>query len=230
MKSLIDICEPLFLYLCLINSEARSNNIQELTCEKVKEDIYLILEQICNTSKDDSNLSRQFLQIELILLFFADSIIYNSKLPFTDQWALNRIAYDKKEMAGDKKFFDIAEKYLKEPTLDSYEWLKIIYRCLSLGFTGIYRGKPDKIKYLMERIHIRVPSIHKSEFNDKLFSDAYENVDMRNLRARKWLSPKRIAAIFTGLILIYLILSYFIYSSVSGKFLNLIKEVILYTS
>ena len=100
-------------------------------------------------SASDPRLSEPGEEVELPLIFFVDSMISESSLPFAAQWNQNRLAYDRNELAGDEKFFDLLEETLKDQNDEASERLAVFYTCLGLGFTGIYFRQPEYLRKTM---------------------------------------------------------------------------------
>ena len=57
------------------------------------------------------------------LIFFVDSLISESTLPFAAEWNRKRLAYERNELAGDEKFFDFLDETLAEKGPDADERL-----------------------------------------------------------------------------------------------------------
>src|SRR5207249_3023762 len=101
-------------------------------------------------------LASQLKKVELPLTFFVDSLIAESSLPFAAQWNQNRLAYDRNELAGDEKFFDLLDEDLKDQSEEASERLAVFYVCLGLGFSGIYFRQPELLRKNMLTIAPRI--------------------------------------------------------------------------
>ena len=86
----------------------------------------------------------QVKRLEMPIIFFVDNVICTSRLKFAAQWAQNRLAKERNELAGDERFFDFLEQDLADASEDAVERLAIYYTCLGLGFTGMYQGQPEQ--------------------------------------------------------------------------------------
>src|SRR5215211_573209 len=112
-SSLAELVEPLFLYVCRLNRIGRSGQIATHTSapfaahsssfEQTRTEIGRILTAMRDDAAGDVALARQFDQIEMPLVFFVDSIIAESQLPYRDRWHENRLAAERGELAGDDK-------------------------------------------------------------------------------------------------------------------------------
>ena len=147
----------------------------------VRSEIKALLEDLQQKAGSDIRLAAQARQIEMPLLFFLDSVISESKLGFSAQWNQNRLAYERNELAGDEKFFDIVEETLKDPSEDAAERLAVYYLCIGLGFTGIYFRQPEYLRKTMLAIAPRIRHLLDTEQQTRLCPENYENIDTRNL-------------------------------------------------
>ncbi len=132
--TLLELTEPLFQYVCRLNRVARKSGIAptgettfltkgstlprgvSLDYGVVRNEIKAIFEDLRQKSAKDFRLSSQFNKIELALIFFVDALISESALRFAAQWNQNRLGYERNELAGDEKFFDLLEEDLKDPS------------------------------------------------------------------------------------------------------------------
>jgi type VI protein secretion system component VasF len=155
----------------------------------------------------------------LPLIFFVDSMISESSLSFAAEWNQNRLAYDRQELAGDEKFFDLLDETLKENNEDAAERLAVFYVCIGLGFTGIYFKQPEFLRKTMLGIAPRVRHLVENDQNAKMCPEAYEGVDTRNLvqpPSSRMLIVGLVFACFTFAVLI----SYFVMYHQASKNLN----------
>ena len=224
MKSLVDICEPVFLYICSLNRMA-DKCPEIIDYEKVREDIFSIFINMKLNAVNNSDFKRQLQRVILPLKFFMDSMIYEMNLPFSEKWDMNRLAYEDKEMTGDKKFFDVMENILEEHTLDSDECLKIMYTCIGLGFTGMYKNKPEYIQALSQKILARVPELDVAK-NSDLCPEAYKNIDKRKLIVTNFFTGKKTLWIIGILALIWIVTDLVLYFAASGSLLSILHSII----
>src|SRR6266496_4851355 len=161
--TLLELTEPIFQYVCRLNRLARKSvgtstgetafltkgpgsglgaavapRLASLDYAVVRSEVKAMFEDYLQKSSSDIRLSVQAKKVELPLLFFIDSMISDSALPFAAQWNQNRLAYERNELAGDEKFFDLLDETLKDSSEDAAERLAVFYVCIGLGFTGIY--------------------------------------------------------------------------------------------
>jgi type VI secretion system protein ImpK len=194
--TLLELCEPLFQYVCRLKRLARSSCSLEM--DQVRNDIKRIFEVMRAESLNDAGLTAQFEKIELPLLFFVDFTIKESKLAFAYDWY--ELGRERNELAGDEKFFDLLDENLVDPSEAATERLVIFYTCIGLGFTGVYTGQPESIQRLMSKISARISPMMDADEKSYICPEAYENVD-----ARDFVEPPSTRLVGIGITLIGLI-------------------------
>src|SRR5437899_837007 len=236
--TLLELTEPLFQYMCRLNRIARRGTSSKpssgdttfisLTREAAKtaapvvptrganldysvarSEIKALFEDMMSKAAKDMRLSQQARKMELPLIFFVDSMISESGLPFAAEWNQNRLAYDRQELAGDEKFFDLLDETLKESGEDAAERLTVFYICIGLGFSGIYFKQPEFLRKTMLSIAPRIRHFVENDQNAKVCPEAYEAVDTRNLVQPPGSRMAVVGMIFAGFVLAVLI-SYFV--------------------
>src|SRR5205814_3553812 len=120
-------------------------------------EINALLDEMRASAARVPGLSQKFQSVELPLIFFVDSIIADAGLSLSSQWNNDRLAYERNELAGDEKFFDLLDETLAETNKEADERLTIFYTCLGLGFCGWYAGQPEYLRKKMLDIAKRVP-------------------------------------------------------------------------
>lgn len=195
--TLLELCEPLFQYVCRLKRLARSGCSLEM--DQVRNDIKRIFEVMRAESLNNTGLTAQFEKIELPLLFFVDFTIKESKLPFAYDWY--ELGRERNELAGDEKFFDLLDENLVDPSEAATERLVIFYTCIGLGFTGVYTGQPENIQRLMSKISARISRMMDADEKSYICPEAYENVDTRD-----FVEPPSTRLVGIGITLIGLII------------------------
>lgn len=147
----------------------------------VRAEIKALLDDYQQRGASDVRLSSQARKMELPLLFFIDSMIAESTLPFAAQWNQNRLAYERNELAGDEKFFDLLEETLRDSSDDASERLAVFYLFIGLGFTGIYFRQPEYLRKTMLTIAPRIRQLVEADQAARICPEAYEGIDARNL-------------------------------------------------
>jgi type VI secretion system protein ImpK len=196
--TLLELTEPLFQYVCRLNRLARKSGATptgetvfisktggirggNLEYTLVRNDIKAIFEDMAQKSEKDFRLAKLYKDVELPLLFFVDSIICESSLSFAADWNKNRLAFDRNELAGDEKFFDLLEETAKDQSEEASERLAVYYTCVGLGFTGFYFKQPEFLRKTMLSIAPRIRRWVDADETAKICTDAYEVTDTREL-------------------------------------------------
>jgi hypothetical protein len=136
--TLLELSEPLFQYMCRLNRSGRKGGNYELS--QVQAEIKGILGEARGKALG-ANLAEAWDKVELPLMFFCDFMIKESALPWAREW--KELAFERHEMAGDEKFFDLLEETLKDKSPNANDRLAVFYTCMGLGFSGWYTGQPE---------------------------------------------------------------------------------------
>ncbi|MDB6122853.1 MAG: type secretion system protein DotU family [Pedosphaera sp.] len=199
--TLLDLTEPLFQYICRLNRVARKSGpvptggtafftkapaqptkgAPSMDYAVVRSEVKAAFDEMMQKANMDVRLAAQAKKMELALLFFVDSMISESSLPFAQQWNQNRLAYDRNELAGDEKFFDLLEETMKDSSEDASERLAVYYTCIGLGFTGIYFKQPEYLRKTLLTIAPRIRNLVETDQTAKICPEAYSSVDTRDL-------------------------------------------------
>lgn len=182
--TLVELCEPLFQYICKINRLGRvSTNVgPRQTRDQVRDEIKAILADL-KSRADREGLGGQFDRVELPLIFFVDSMVRESRLSATwgPQQPWRNIAEERREMAGDESFWRLLDDTLREPGDSATQRLAVFYTMVGLGFTGIYMNDPDYLRKKTREIAARVRGLVENDQTGRVTPDAYEHVDTRTL-------------------------------------------------
>jgi len=221
--NLLELTEPVFQYACRLNRLGRKSGtgtaaetsfiakgpggvsvprLASLDYAVVRSEVKAIFEDLVQKSNSDVRLNMQARKMELPLLFFIDSMIAESSLPFAAQWNQNRLAYERNELAGDEKFFDLLEETMKDSGEDASERLAVYYTCIGLGFSGIYFRQPEYLRKTMLTIAPRIRHLVEADQTARICPDAYEGIDTRNL-----VQPPSSKMVFVGILFLCFILA-----------------------
>lgn len=179
---LLDVCEPLFQYICRLNRSARKGG--DHRPEEVRSELKSILADISTKAKSDATLANQLDKdrggIYLVLLFFADFMVRNSSLPFAMNW--EDLAADEKppQLGGDEKFFDMLDKALADRSEPAAERIAVYYTCMGIGFTGWYTGQPEHLRRKMMECSLRLRGQINADESTPVCPESY-NADTRVL-------------------------------------------------
>lgn len=178
--TLVEIAEPLFQFVAKLNRLGKAGGT--LSQRQVRDEVKGTLAEMRGKA-DKEGLGGQFDKIELPFIFFADHMIRESRLAATwgNQGGWKNIAEERREMAGDERFWDLLEETLLENGDGANQRLACFFTMIGMGFTGIHVMQPDLLRRKMREIAARVRGLVESDTAAKITPDAYENVDTRML-------------------------------------------------
>jgi type VI protein secretion system component VasF len=218
--SLLDLSEPLFQYICRLNRSARKGGNYDIA--QVQSEIKSFLAE-SRARSVGANLSDQWEKTELVLMFFCDFMIKESALPWAREW--KELAFERQEMAGDEKFFDLLEESLKDKSPSANDRLAVFYSCIGLGFTGWYTGQPEYLRRKMKEIAARLQAAGTFSETDRICPDAYEKVDTRDLIEPPGTKLIGIAIALVGLLIVLFFTYGFVYRDRSRELMNALDKV-----
>jgi type VI protein secretion system component VasF len=175
-----EACDPVFLRISELNRIGRTGG----RCPEysdLRTEMLDLLGDVRKSMLADSSLERHWAALELPLIFFVDSMISESQLPIASEWNRKRLAYERKELAGDQKFFDLLDATLADGGVDATARIPIFYTCLGLGFLGMHAGHPEAAQKIMADLTARITPPIGAELRNKITPEAYDHVDLRNL-------------------------------------------------
>ena len=210
--TILEVCEPLFKKVCLLNRLGRKGGGAS-DYDKLRLEIEEMFKEMERVAGNEPLLRAQWQKLEFPLIFFVDSMIAESGLPVSAQWHQHRLAYDRKELAGDEKFFDFLDETLNDSSDEAAERLLVFYTCIGLGFTGWYASQPEYLRGKMLDISQRIRSAMETNRTARICPEAYEHVDTRDLVQPPKLGG--IAVIFVGLCLIVLTVEIYLFREAS---------------
>src|SRR5580692_5586242 len=179
--TLLELTEPLFQYICMLNRIARNPGGENLSIDALRPMIVQMFAEMKEGTESDPRLASQYKKMEMPLIFFVDSMLAESKLSLAPQWHKNRMAYERKELAGDEKFFDLLDETLAEKGSEADERLEVYYACLGLGFQGWYAGQPEYLRKKMHEISLRIGRVLDQDQRSRICPEAYQHLDGRDL-------------------------------------------------
>lgn len=221
---LLELYEDLFQYVCRLNRATRADAHPDYA--RVRAEVKALLEDASRNASSDVRVLNQVRQLELPVIFFVDNLICTSRLKFAPQWAENRLAKEKNELAGDERFFDFLEKDLTDTSEEAAERLAIYYVCLGLGFMGMYQGQPDQLRRYMEQIFPRIRPWIDSDPRARISEEAYRCTDTRVLTTPPSKKIVLVAIAFAFLSLSVLAIYYGLYADAASKLTSSINIII----
>jgi type IV/VI secretion system ImpK/VasF family protein len=253
--TLLQLTEPVFQYMCRLNRLARRGGSPKaassdtsfvalsreaaqsaaplvparganLDYTVARSEIKAVFEDMAAKAAAEVRLSQQYRKIELPLIFFVDSMISESKLSFASEWNQNRLAFERQELTGDDKFFDLLEETQNEPSDDASERLAVFYICIGLGFTGCYFNQPELLRKTMLSIAPRIRHLVENDQNAKICPEAYEAVDTRDLVQPPGSRMVFVGLIFAGFVLAVLAAYIIMYRQASSNLSDSMDDVL----
>jgi type VI protein secretion system component VasF len=221
---LLEHCDPLFQTVCRLNRMGRKGAAVQYAVARAE--IENLLEKMATSTRSDVALTEQYRKVEMPLLFFVDSLISESALPFAAEWNRNRLAYARKELAGDEKFFDLLDATVQDTSEGADERLAIFYTCIGLGFTGWYGGQPEYLRKRMLEIAPRVRAYVDTDEAALITPDAYQHTNTANLPLPMAASLVPLLIVLTGLVLVVVAVNIFSFRSASADLNQAVESVI----
>jgi type VI protein secretion system component VasF len=220
----LELCEPLFLHMCRLNRSARKGGSSEYN--QVRSEIRVLLGDIKSKAAKEPNLVRQYEEIEEVLIFFVDSLIADSNLPYANDWHQNRLAYERKDLAGDEKFFDLLEETLKDSSEAATERLAVFYTCMGLGFRGFYSGQPEYLRKKMLECSSRLRNVMDVDEFSRICPRAYDHVDTSDLVEPPGTKLVGITIALLGLVVVILIANVSLFKISARELLEALRKII----
>jgi type VI protein secretion system component VasF len=212
--TLLELCEPLFTKVCLLNRLGRGGG-GFLSSDQLRLEIEQLFADMRISADADPALKVQWQKLELPLIFFVDSMISESGLTAAATWNRNRLAYERKELAGDEKFFDVLDETLGDSSEEAGQRLLVYYACLGLGFMGWYASQPEYLRGKMLDISQRIRSAMETDKKARICPETYLNVDTRDLVQPPASRLGGIAIVFAGLCLIVVTVEAYLFHAAS---------------
>ncbi len=222
--TLLELTEPLFQFVCRLNRVARKNAPSNY--DDVRSDIGALFATMEEKSRSEHRLSSQYRKMEPALIYFVDSVIAESRLPYASTWHQDRLAYAKDELSGDERFFELLDQTQTERGEEAAERLAVFYTCLGLGFTGMYAGQHDEIKRRMETLAPRIRNFVESDDSARICPSAYEHVNTANLPLPVGTRLLGIVILFVGLLIIVVMTNVVLFKSASSELSTSLDKII----
>lgn len=224
--TLLELTEPLFQYICMLNRIARNPGGENVSLEALRPLIDNMFASMKEQAEGEPRLASQYKKMEMPLIFFVDSMIAESPLSLAPKWHKNRMAYERNELAGDEKFFDFLDETLAEKDSEANERLEVYYACMGLGFQGWYAGQPEYLRKKMAEIAPRITRVLDADQRSHICPEAYQHTDRRNLVERAGIKIATIGVAFVGLCLVVLGINFFLFQAASNGLANALREIL----
>jgi type VI secretion system protein ImpK len=211
--TLLELCEPLFLYVCRLSRSGRKGGRHDM--ERVHEEIEALLQDLRSKAATEASLAALYDdKLELALIFFVDFMIIDGNMPWAKDW--QPVAFTRREMAGDEKFFDLLEDVRLESGEAARERLAVFYTCMGLGFSGMHKGEPDFLRRKMLQCSDKMKGVVDLDESVKICKDAY-NPDTRPLGKPPTKMLAIIGIVLVGLLITLLVVNTRLFNSTVEK-------------
>jgi type VI secretion system protein ImpK len=220
--TLLELCDPLFQYICRFNRSARKGGHHDLI--QVRQEVKAMLAEMKGKAQSQPGLLGQYEKIDIVLMFFVDFMIKSSPISNAGDW--QELAFERKELAGDEKFFDMLEETLADRTDQANERLSIYYTCMGLGFTGWYTGQPEYLRKKMLECSTRIRGLIDTDQSARICPESYEHVDTSNLVQPPSASLVGIGIALIGLIIVLFIANAYMYRSSSSELTKALDGIV----
>ena len=224
--SLLNHCDPLFQAVCRLNRIGRMNRGAAIEYTQARAEIEEHFEVLARTARGDLSLGEQYRKVELALIFFVDSMIAESALPFAQKWNNNRLAFARNERSGDEKFFQLLDETLQDPKPEADERLAIFYICIGLGFTGGSGGSAEFLKKKMIEIAPRVKAHVDADESAFITPASYQHTNLSNLPLPMAASLVPLLIILAGLLLVVVAVNVYTFHSASAELNRALESII----
>ncbi len=171
--TLLELCEPLLLYVCRLNRSGRKGGHFDAVQAQLA--IKSLLAQMKSRAAALPATTDALAKMERPLVYFVDSMILSSKLDLATAWEPLQVEFWT-ERAGDQKFFDELEETMQDRSDAANERLAVFYTCIGLGFTGVWAGQPEHLRRLNAQIAARIRGQMETEDTALICPDAYEHL------------------------------------------------------
>lgn len=219
---LLELCEPLFQYICRLNRSGRKGGSYEPA--RVRSEIQVLFDEMRSKAAGEANLVSQYEKVEMPLIFFVDFMIKESALSFARQW--QELAYEHNELAGDEKFFDLLDETLADPSQAATERLGVFYTCIGLGFTGWYTGQPEFLRKKQLEISARVRGMMDVDEAARICPEAYENVDTSDLVQPPGTKLVAIFVALIGMTIVVFVANFFLFRTADKDLQAALQKII----
>lgn len=171
--TLLEVVDPVCQYVCRLNRTARQGGHFEQV--QVRAELAALFDQAVSNAAADPVLANYMDKdkgkIELVLAFFVDSMIRESKLSFANEWRdFAEERYD--ELSGDEKFWNLLDETLAERGEAAEDRLAAYYMMIGLGFTGWYAGQPEYLRKKMLECSARLRGMIDADERARMISES----------------------------------------------------------
>lgn len=221
-KSLVELCDPLFQYVCRLNRVARKGGLVE--AGQLRTELKSLLADTRHACESVPGMGEQFGKVRLPLIYFMDFMVRESALPFARSWK-HLQEEEAREIVGDEKFFVLLDQTLAEQGDAANQRLAVFYCAIGLGFTGIHLNEPDVLRRKMLEISGRIRGMVDTEDSSKVTPEAYQNVreDVLQKPVAQGIATWMIALV--GMAVLFVVGSYVGYNSAVSEIKESLSKI-----
>lgn len=222
--TLVELCEPLFQYVCRINRAGRIGAACDAS--QVRGDLKRIFATMESDAPDTPGLLDQYRLVRQPLVFFCDYIIRTSNMPFAMGWSNLAEEENPPIYTGDELFFRRLDETMVDRTEAANARLAVYYTCMGLGFLGLYESDIEQVQRRMREIAGRIRKLMDDDGARRICPEAYECLNTADLTEppTRSLLPMTIALI--ALIAILFGANIWLYDSTSRKVTDSVKKLV----
>ena len=231
LPTLVDAAEPVIQLVCRLNRAARKGGGVEampVVARQLRGAIDAAGRRYVD-ARDDDNERRtargQWQKAREPLIYYVDYQMRNSAVPYAYDWANLAEAEDFRGLAGDEEFFRHVSADLKKDSPTAMERLMLYHECMATGFLGMYQFEPETVQRLMAKVRGKIAKrLGRDAFEDpnaRVTPSAYEHNDETPLAPVETSRALTfIVAATVGLALVLLALTFYVYLSATGRYVN----------
>lgn len=213
--TLESLCAPLFRYVGVLNRAGLHGTRHEPS--KARVELENIFNEMREKAASNRGLALQYERIELPLIFFVDFMIKGVEM-----------ARERRELAGDDKFFDLLEDTLAEKSSEASERLVIFYTCLGMGFAGRYASNPEIVRQKMLDCAARLGSLIDSGSEAAICPEAYEHVNTSDLIEPPVKSLGAVGVALAGLVVVVFVVNFLLFRRYSSDLHDALDRITAY--
>ncbi len=209
--TLLELCDPLFHYMCRLNRAARKGGGYDQ--QQVRSEVRGIFSDMQGKCVNTPGLREQYEKVRQALVFFVDYTVRTSGLGFANDWKPLAEEETPPIFAGEELYFDLLDEALKDRSEAATERLGVFYTCLGLGFMGMYDNEPETVQRKLKEIAGRIRSTMETDDGGRICPETYESTNMSDLTTPPMRSLTPMVIGLVGLVLVVLLANGFSYWS-----------------
>lgn len=178
-QRLQDACASLFLFLATFRRNAKTSQKEIADLRSGLERELAKVQDVCRA---DHDLAPLWDRVRYALVTTADQVILSSPWPNRAGWSMQlqeAEVYGTRE--GGKRFFQLVDQTLADPTPDAQALAHVLFHCMGLGFQGELRNDRAELQRIRQRLFDKAGL--GGQLAGRLAPDAYErNSDQGTLK------------------------------------------------